>query len=57
MIPLDPMVYVARVHRGEDGKTKTLEIFYESDMIHLEQGDEFVTITTRVLLENPREEP
>jgi len=50
---LDPLVYIARVHRGEDGRVKTMEVFYETDIIHLDDGDEFVTIKTQVLLEEP----
>lgn len=52
---LDPLTYIGRVQRGEDGRVKTMEVFYDTDVIHLEDGDEFVTFTTRVLLEEPRE--
>jgi hypothetical protein len=53
-MPLDPLTYIGRVTRGEDGRTKTIEVFYDTDTITLEDGDEFVTFTTRVLLEEPR---
>ncbi len=49
---LDPLTYIGRVHRGEDGRVKTMEVFYDTDSIHLEDGDEFVTFTTVVLLED-----
>ncbi len=55
-IILDPLRYIGRVHRGEDGRVKTMEVFYDTDTIHLEDGDEFVTFTTTVLLETPRDE-
>jgi hypothetical protein len=50
-LPLDPLMYLGRVHRGEDGRVKTLEVFYDTDTIHIEDNDEFVTFTTRILLE------
>ena len=54
---LDPLTYIGRVHRGEDGRVDTMEVFYDDSLIHLEDGDEFVTFTTIVLLEEPREVP
>ncbi len=47
----DPLMYIGRVHRGEDDRVKTMEVFYDTDTIHLEDGDEFVTFHTQVLLE------
>lgn len=52
--PLDPLTYIGRVTRGGDGRVKTLEVFYQEDVIHLEDEDEFITFTTVVLLEEPR---
>jgi hypothetical protein len=51
--PLDPMTYIGRVKRGDDGRVRSMEVFYDDDMIHLEDGDEFVSFTTVVLLEEP----
>lgn len=50
---LDPLQYIGKVTRGEDGRVRTLEVLYDTDMIQLEDGDEFVTFTTTVLLEEP----
>jgi hypothetical protein len=55
-LPLDPLMYLGRVHRGEDGRVKTLEVFYDTDTIHIEDNDEFVTFTTRILLEEDNRE-
>jgi hypothetical protein len=53
MIPLDPMTYIARItERGEDGRPRTLELFYEGDEISVTDGDSFVTFTTTHLLED-----
>lgn len=49
--PLDPLVYLGRVHRDEGGKVVSLEVCYDNDTVHIEDGDEFVTFTTVVLLE------
>lgn len=52
---LDPMHYIGRVTRGDDGKVRNIEVFYDEDTVTIEQGDEFVTFVTRILLEEPRE--
>ena len=49
--PMDPLQYVGRVTRGEDGRVATIEVFYDTDTIHIADGDEFVTFKTEVLLE------
>lgn len=49
--PLDPMQYIGRVKRDPDsGRVASMEVFYNDDMIHLEDGDEFITFTTTVLM-------
>jgi len=48
---MDPLQYVGRVTRGEDGRVATIEVFYDTDTIHIADGDEFVTFKTEVLLE------
>lgn len=55
--PLDPMTYIGRIKRGTDGRPYMMEIFYEDSLIELENGDEFITFTTVVDLEQPREVP
>lgn len=50
-IIFDPLMYIGRVHRGEDGRVKTMEVFYDTDTLEVEDGDEFVTFNTQVLLE------
>lgn len=52
-MPMDPLLYIGRVHRGEDGRVATIEVFYDDSVIHLEDGDEFVTFRTEILLEQP----
>jgi ribosomal protein S4E len=50
--PLDPLMYIGRVRRDPDsGNVKHIEVFYDTDMIHLEDGDEFITFHTQVMLE------
>lgn len=52
--PLDPMQYIGRVTRGEDGKVRNLEVIYDDDIVHLSEDptkNEFVTFKTEVLLE------
>ena len=51
-IVLDPMTYLGRVTRGDDGRVETLEVIYDDQTVHIEDGDEFVTFTTVVLLED-----
>lgn len=51
-MPLDPLQYVGRVHRDENGVVRTMEVFRDQDEIHIKDGDEFVTFTTVVLLED-----
>lgn len=51
---LDPLTYIGRVHRGENGRVDTIEVFYDDSVIHVEDGDEFVTFTTQILLEDKR---
>jgi hypothetical protein len=50
---LDPLMYIGRVARGEDGRVKTIEVIYDTDTVDVEDGDEFVTFTTQILLEEP----
>lgn len=50
-MPKDPMTYIGRVTRDENGKARNVEIFYPEDVIELAQGDEFITFTTVVVLE------
>ena len=50
-VPLDPLTYIGRVKRDPDtGRVVSMEVFYDDAVIHLEDGDEFVTFTTVVLL-------
>lgn len=49
--PLDPMVYLARPIRDEKGTVRSLEIIYDSESVTVAHGNEFITIQTRVLLE------
>jgi hypothetical protein len=54
--PLDPMTYIGRVTRGEDGRVKNLEVYYDDSIIKLSEDpseNEFITFTTVVLLEEP----
>jgi hypothetical protein len=49
--PLDPMTYIGRVKRNADtGRVESMEVFYDDSLIHIEEGDEFITFTTVVLL-------
>lgn len=49
--PLDPMTYIGRVKRDpETGRVVSMEVFYDDSVIHIENGDEFITFTTVVLL-------
>ncbi len=53
-IPLDPLVYLARViERDENGRARRLEVIYDDEVVEVEDGMELVTITTQVLLEEP----
>jgi hypothetical protein len=51
---LDPLQYIGRVTRGEDGRVTNLEVFYDDSIITLDEDprkNEFVTFRTDVLLE------
>lgn len=56
-VALDPFVYLGRVKRDENGVARSLEVFRDSDVIHVEDGDEFVTFTTTepTILEGERD--
>ncbi len=44
---LDPFTHIGRVtSRDDEGKVRTMEIFYPEDVIELTDGDEFITFTT-----------
>lgn len=48
----DPFTYIGRVHRNVDtGYVETLEVFRDTDSIHVEEGDEFITFQTVITLE------
>jgi hypothetical protein len=52
---IDPMTYIGRVTRGDDGRVKTVDVIYDDgDAIELSEGDEFITFTTVIVLEEPR---
>jgi hypothetical protein len=51
-VPLDPMVYLTKPKYDESGKVVALEVIYDDQVVHLEDGDQFLTIQTQVLLEN-----
>lgn len=48
---LDPLQYLGRVKRDPvSGRVTSMEVFYNDDVIKLEDGDEFMTFTTIVLM-------
>ena len=55
-MPMDPMVYIARVEATDpDGKPRIMRIIYDDDPpFEVHDGDAFFTIRTEVLLENPQ---
>lgn len=50
---LDPMQYIGRVKRDDEGKVRNIEVFYPTENVRLTDGDEFITFTTVILLEEP----
>ncbi len=50
---IDPFTYIGRVHRDDNGKITSMEVFSHADVITLADGDEFITFTTVVDLDAP----
>ena len=53
-LPPDPFTYVGRVHRGDNGKVTSMEVFGPADTLTVSDGDEFVTFTTVTDLQGPK---
>lgn len=52
MLVLDPLTYLCRiVERNIDGSPRVLEVIYDTEMVHLDDGDAFVRMTATVALE------
>ncbi len=52
---MNPYLYIGKVTRDENGVVRNIEVFYDKDNIHLNNGDEFITFETKIFLETTPE--
>lgn len=53
-MPMDPLTYVGKVKRDNEGKVREIAVIYGQESVKIKDGDEFITFTTVIDIEQSR---